>query len=239
MTTCLADLFFPRLIAASRRVLEHFGCEVVVPRRQTCCGQPAYNSGFHDDARRVARHTLRVFRDFEHVVTPSASCATMVREYAGLLARADETAQAHVLADRISEITTFLESQLGVDLAPHLRSDEPLTVHYPCHARRWYGPAQLVELLRRAGCDVRVPEPLDLCCGFGGVFSIDQPEISAAMLEDRLETLAASGARLVVCNEPGCALQLAGGAHRRGLELRFVHVVELLAESLGLLEPAR
>ncbi len=237
MTTCLADVFFPRLVTASRRVLEHFGCEVVVPRRQTCCGQPAFNSGFHDDARCVARHTLRVFRGFEHVVTPSASCATMVREYVRLLVRPDEIVQARALGARLCEITTFLETRLGVDVAAPLTLDAPVTVHYPCHARAWYGPTKLVELLRRAGCDVRVPLPVDLCCGFGGLFSIDQPEISAAMLEDKLASLTATGVRLVVCNEPGCTLQILGGGHRRGLDLRCAHLVELLAESLGLLEP--
>ncbi len=234
LTTCLAETFFPDLTRAARRVLEHFGCTVVIPPRQTCCGQPAFNSGFHEDARRVARHTLRVFAGFEHVVTASGSCATMLCESPELFADPDEHAQSRALAARTCELVTFLETRLGVDVAAELHIDEPVTVHYPCHARRWYGPAALVDLLRRAGCDVRVPEPLDLCCGFGGLFSIDQPEISAAMLEDRLASLRATGARLVVCNEPGCLLQLAGAAHRRGLGLRFGHIVELLAGSLGL-----
>lgn len=237
--TCLTDTFYPRVGEAVVRVLRHFGCTVEFPAEQTCCGQPAHNAGFTDDVRPLARRMLRVFAPYEHVVTPSASCATMVRHYPELLAD-DPTAlaAARALAARTHEFSVFLRDQLNVDIGRHLRFTEPVTVHYPCHARHVYSPDELLDMLRASpGIDLRLPQHVDLCCGFGGTFAIDHPPISGAMLNDKLEELAATGARLVLCNEGGCGLNMSGGARRRGLALRFRHVAECLAESLGLMEP--
>jgi L-lactate dehydrogenase complex protein LldE len=238
--TCLTDTYYPRVGEAVVRVLRHFGCDVEFPAGQTCCGQPAFNSGFHDEAAAVARRMLRVFEPHETVVTPSASCAGMVRNhFAGLLAAdAQERAAAERLAARTHEFSTFLANELAVDIGSHLAFDEPVTFHYPCHARGVYTLEELAGWLRGApGVDLRSPERPDLCCGFGGIFSIEFPEISGAMLNDKLEQLGATGAGLVICNEGGCALNISGGAHRQGLRLRFKHLAECLAESLGLMEP--
>ena len=240
--TCLTDTFFPRVGEAVVRVLRHFGCRVEFPEGQTCCGQPAFNSGFHAEAAALARRMIPVFEPYQQVVTPSASCATMVkRHFPELLANeAGWRAAAARLAAKTYEFTTFLRERLHVDIAAHLSFDEPVTFHFPCHAREEYGPDDLHNWLAHGQpADLCVPEHDDLCCGFGGVFAVDYPEISEPMLADRLEDLAASGARLVICNEGGCTLSLAGGAHRRGLPLRFRHVAECLAESLGLMEPER
>ncbi len=238
--TCLTDTYYPRVGEAVVRVLRHFGCQVEFPAEQTCCGQPAYNSGFHDHAAAVARRMLRVFEPYETVVTPSASCAAMVKHHFGELLAADsqEGAAAQRLAARTHEFAGFLARQLGVEIGRHLKFSEPITFHYPCHARGIYSLEDLVGWLDNTeAIDLRTPEHPDLCCGFGGVFAVEYPEISGAMLSDKLEELAATGARLVVCNEGGCALHIAGGAHRRRVPLRFKHLAECLAESLGLMEP--
>lgn len=239
LVTCLTDTYFPRVAVAIVRVLRHFGCQVEFPTEQTCCGQPAYNSGYPAEAAALARRMIRLFEPYEQVVTPSASCAAMVGHFAELFAHDPALkAGAQALAARTHEFATFLTRKLGVDVAEHLRFDEPVTFHHACHSRGIHTPAELAGWV--AGRDpqrLRPPEQTELCCGFGGLFSVDFPQISGAMLTDRLDDLAATGAQVVVCNEGGCTLHLAGGAHRRGLPLRFKHLAECLAEALGLLEP--
>ncbi len=241
--TCLTDTFFPRVGEAVVCVLRHFGCTVEFPEAQTCCGQPGYTAGFHAEAARVARRFVQVFGGCEHVVTPSASCAGMVRHHLVELLEQDprHADAARRVAARTFEFGEFLTRVLKLNVAELLRVDEPMTIHWPCHARGVYSAQDLQNWLTRAdgaegGASLRCPEHADLCCGFGGVFSVDCAEISGAMLRDRLEELSATGARLVVCSEGGCTLQLAGGARRAGLPLRFKHLAELLAESLGLME---
>ena len=239
--TCLTDTFFPRVGTAAVRILRHYGCRVHVPLAQTCCGQPAYNSGFHAEAAALVRRMIAIFEPYERVVTPSASCATMVKHHGPELLAGDPAAHAAAgrLAEKTWELTTFLRDELRVDLAAQLKFDEPVTFHYPCHARETYTLADLHRCLcGQNGHDVRVPAHPDVCCGFGGAFAVEFPEVSAGMLADKLKELAATGARLVICNEAACALQMMGGARRRGLPLRFRHLAECLAESLGLLEPS-
>jgi L-lactate dehydrogenase complex protein LldE len=238
--TCLTDTFCPRVGVALVRVLRHFGWTVVLPRGQTCCGQPAFNSGAHADARPLARRMISLFADQPHVVTPSASCAAMFTHHYAELLGSDPVwgPRATALAGRTHECLTFLRDVVGVDVSSHLRFDEPVTFHYSCHARGAYGPAELERWLAAVpGIDLRPPPQRDLCCGFGGVFAIEFPEISGAMLDDKLADLTATGARLVICNEGGCGLHLTGGAARQGVPLRFKHLIECLAESLNLLRP--
>lgn len=237
--TCLTDTFYPRVGEAVVRVLRHFGCRVRFPAEQTCCGQPAYNSGFHHEAAMLVRRMTFLFAEAERVVSPSASCVNMIRVHGpGLLAQDPRACEAaRDLGARTFEFGSFLQNELGVDIAAHLRFDEPVTFHYPCHARGIYTIGELQRWLGAGnGVDLRVPERADLCCGFGGAFAFEYPEISGALLRDKLDELAATGAGLVVCNEAGCTLQMSGGARRRGLALRFVHLAECLAESLGLME---
>ncbi len=239
--TCLTDTFFPRAGDAVVRVLRHFGCRVHFPVAQTCCGQPAYNSGFHDEARALARRMIEIFEPYETVISPSASCAAMVRQhFPALFAPPDRhAAAADRLARRTHEFATFLVDRLHVDMAGLLRFAEPVTFHYPCHARGIYGADDLQRWLTRDGeVDLRVPRYPDCCCGFGGLFAVEYPDISTAMVNDKLALLEQTGAKLVICNEGGCTLQMAGAAHRRGLPLRFRHIAECLAESLNLLPPS-
>jgi L-lactate dehydrogenase complex protein LldE len=236
--TCLTDTFYPRVGEAVVRVLRHFGCRVHFPEGQTCCGQPAYNSGFHAEARHLVRRMTGVFGAEELVVTPSASCATMVRAHGPALFHEDPVLaeEAARLGERTCEFSTFLRDELDVDVAEYVRFDEPVTFHYPCHARSIYSLAELHSWLAPGRNDVRVPARADLCCGFGGVFAVEFPEISGTMLGAKLEQLSATGAELVVSNEAACTLQMSGGARRAGMRLRFKHLAEVLAESLGLME---
>lgn len=237
--TCLTDTFYPRVGEAIVRVLRHYGCQVRFPAGQTCCGQPAYNSGFHAEAAALIRRMCDVFEPFEYVVSPSASCATMVKQHGPELLADDPAAHAAArrLAEKTWEFATFLRDVVKVDLARALRFEDPVTFHYPCHAREVYSLADLHGWLAGNGHDVRPPPHADLCCGFGGVFAVEFSDVSGAMLEDKLKELSATGAHLVVCNEAACGLQITGGARRHGLPLRVQHLAEWLAESLGLLEP--
>lgn len=237
--TCLTDTFFPRVGEAVVRVLRHFGCEVDFPDAQTCCGQPAFNSGFRPEATALARRMIGVFEPYGHVVTPSASCAAMVKHHFPELFTSEPEMQraAERLAERTDEFSVFMRDRLKIDIAPHLRFDEPYTYHYACHARDIQPLPSFHDTLQRAGHPntLIAPQRPEICCGFGGMFAVDFPEVSAAMMTDKLDALAATGAETVVCNEGGCTLNLCGGAHRRGMPLRFVHVAEVLAESLGLM----
>lgn len=246
--TCLTDNFFPRVGEAVVRVLRHFGCRVSFPPEQTCCGQPAYTAGEPERVRDLARRMIGVFQPYECVVTPSASCAAMVVHHYPELLAGDPLAlaAARSLAGRTHEFGVFLARRLGIDVARLLRLAEPATYHYPCHARQIFSASELHAWL--AGADASVARPAahtdvracahpDLCCGFGGSFAVDYANTSAAMMSDRLAELTATGARLVICNEGGCTLQLSGGARRQGLPLRFRHLAECLAESLGLMPP--
>lgn len=163
----------------------------------------------------------------------------MVREHGPALF--DEGTATRRAAERVAgrtfEFGVFLRDELGVDIGAALKIDEPTTFHYACHARPIDPVAGLEVTLRKAcGEKLKTPVHAELCCGFGGVFAVDLPEVSGAMLDAKLAELRATGATLCVCNEAGCGMQLRGGAARNGLDLRFRHIAELLAESLGLME---
>lgn len=234
--TCLTDTFFPEVGRAVVRVLEHYGCQVSFPRDQTCCGQPACNSGFHHHARAQARAWLRAFARCDLIVTPSGSCADMVRHrYPELFAHEPDTlAAVRRLAPRTHEFVSFLRDVLRLDprALPSL-GDGQLTYHYSCHLRGQQTIDQTTDFIRAWAGPAYVPcERIDQCCGFGGVFAINHPPVSDAMGRDKLDCLLATGADTVISNEPGCTLHMAGLAHRLGHSLRFRHIAELLADSL-------
>lgn len=244
--TCLTDTYFPRTGEAVVRVLRHYGCRVVFPAGQTCCGQPAFNSGFRADAVEVARHTLDVFAPHDVVVTPSASCAVMIKHHFADLFADDPVRleAAKRLAARTHEFMDFVCDVLGVDVAAVLRAALPAapervstTYHFACHSRELCDAKRFAARLGADEADsaIRSPNRPDLCCGFGGMFAVDYPEVSAAMLTDKLDALRSADAERIICNEAGCGLHIVGGARRRGETLRLKHVAELMAESLGLM----
>ena len=233
--TCLVDLFRPVVAFAAIKLLEDAGFGVDVPKSQTCCGQPAYNSGDVKNARALARQVIDVFADYDHVVVPSASCAAMLScHYPALMAEDSAYGEpARQLAAKTRELTAFLHEHglatLSAGGAPAL--DGPVAYMDSCSALRELGVCdQPRELLRRLSdlrpCDV---EDAQTCCGFGGLFCVKYPEISAEMATRKTAALMASGARLVVGVELGCLMHVAGRLHRQGHGPEVRHVAEVLA----------
>lgn len=233
--TCLVDLLYPRVGLSAMRLLRRAGLRVRYPRGQTCCGQPAWNSGYRDEARAVARQQLDALAGDLPVVVPSASCAGMFRvHYPELFAGTPEEARARALSARVFELAEFLVGVLHLqpqDLGPPIR----VVLHNSCSARRELGVADhALALLGRLGRVTTVePDRARDCCGFGGTFAVKQPEISAAMAADKADALTAAGADLVVSQDCGCLMNLAGTLARRGEPLAVQHLAELLWERTG------
>jgi L-lactate dehydrogenase complex protein LldE len=231
--TCLVDHFYPRVGEATVEILERLGLEVEVPSDQTCCGQPAFNGGFTDEAAAMARHTIDVLsRSDAPVVVPSGSCADMiVHRYPELLGHDSGYAErARALAARTYELTQFLADVLGrTDLGA--TSTGRLAYHASCHGLRGLGlRTQPLALLRSvAGADLVPLADAESCCGFGGLFAIKMAPISGAMLAEKLRGIEASGADTVVATDVSCLMHIAGGLRRRGSQVKTRHVAEVLA----------
>ncbi len=234
LVTCLVDLFYPEVGVALVRLLRRHGVRVAVPDGQTCCGLPLFNSGYRAEAARVARRTIPLFADAEHVVVPSGSCAWMVKaEYPHLFPDdPPATRAATALAAKTYELSQFLVSVLGVEKVPATggAASGRITYHDSCHLLRGLGEARAPRtLLRNAGVEVVELPGADECCGFGGSFAVRLPEVSGAILGRKLENVRATGADAVVVCDAGCLMQMAGGARRAGDRVRVLHLAELLA----------
>jgi len=232
---CLTDQFAPRAGIASALILEHLGCEVAFPEDQTCCGQPLYNAGRRADAASLARRMEAVFRDHDAVVTPSGSCAAMVRH---VFPELNPTGR---LARRTWELAAFLREVLEVDLAAlGCRWEGRASLHVSCHGRRLPSAgaaAALLDAVAALECAPLAPDAP--CCGFGGAFSVDFPAVATAIAAPLVEAARASGAPWVICADAGCALHLEGACRRAGLaHVAFRHPAEVIAEGLGLLPRA-
>ena len=236
--TCLTDQFYPHVGVAVTRILEHFGCSVVFPEAQTCCGQPFFNNGFHDEARPLARRFIEIFEPYEYIVTPSGSCCAMVREQFEQLLKDDHAYEhgLHRVVARTYEFVEFLDKVLKVDFSQFkLPAAEPITYHYTCHLRGIGVKDEGVKLLRQIGnVDFKPMEKTDQCCGFGGTFAIKYPAISGAIVEDKADCIAATGASTLVCNDAGCTMNIAGMLHRRGQPTKVRRLAELMAEAMGI-----
>jgi L-lactate dehydrogenase complex protein LldE len=233
--TCIIDTLYPQTGEAVVRVLQKAGVNVSFPPGQTCCGQPAFNAGLRKEARKMALHTIKAFEGYPGpVVVPSGSCTAMIRHsYRELFA--DDPVwlpRAEALAARTYEFTEFLVDVLGVtDLGASF--DGKMTYHSSCHLLRGLGidrqPRALLLAVRKAEL-VELPETAD-CCGFGGVFSVEHPEISSAMLQRKLNNLEACGASIIVACDGGCVTNINGGLHRQHKNPVAVHIAELLDRS--------
>lgn len=230
MVTCLGDMFYPEVGVAIVRLLRRLGVSVDFPRGQTCCGLPLFNSGYHAEAAAVARRTVELFTDAEHLVVPSGSCAWMVKhEYPGLLAPGPGREAAQRLAARTWELSQFLVKVLGVaELSSALTG--PVAYHDSCHLLRGLREAETPRTILRRLRGVELVELAgsDECCGFGGSFAVRLPEVSTAILDRKLADIEASGARCVVACDAGCLMQIRGGLSRRGSAVRALHLAELL-----------
>lgn len=235
MTTCLCDLFYDDVARATVEVLEHFGCTVDVPEEQTCCGQPAFNAGDWDAARRVARHALHVFAGDGDVVTPSGSCARMLAHGAGLLfEHAPDRDAAAELSARSFELADFLVNRLGITRLGG-RLERRVAFHRSCHGRGMSYAESALTLLRsiEALTLVEVAED-EQCCGFGGTFAATFPHVSKSVGELKLEHLRASSPDLVVSADMGCLMHLGGLAKKAGRPLEARHLSQLFRDALGL-----
>jgi L-lactate dehydrogenase complex protein LldE len=229
--TCLVDFHRPSIGFAAIRLLEGAGCRVEVPRAQTCCGQPAYNSGDRATARDMAIGILEAFGGYDYVVAPSGSCSGMLKHHLPHLFDDDPNlrAKADALAGRTFELISFLTDVLGVT-DTGARFDGSVTYHDSCSGLRELGVKQQPrDLLRTAGATVVEMKEPEICCGFGGTFCVKYPDISVRMVSDKIEDAAATGAQTLLAGDLGCLLNMAGRAERLGKELRVRHVAEVLA----------
>jgi L-lactate dehydrogenase complex protein LldE len=238
--TCLVDNFFPDVGFAVVKILETLGLEVEFPQAQTCCGQPAFNGGFWDDARSMARYTLDVLsQSSAPIVVPSGSCADMIiHHYPEILAGdAAYAAKAREVAQRTYEFTQFLVDVLGVTDETRRRGGEEarasscLTYHASCHGLRGLGikeqPQKLLNQIR--GVEFKELPETEACCGFGGLFAVKMSGISGAILQRKLDNIEATGADTVVGGDVSCLMHIAGGLRRRGSRVQVKHLAEVLA----------
>jgi L-lactate dehydrogenase complex protein LldE len=226
--TCLGDQFYAEACADAVRLLRRLDVDVDVPRGQTCCGQPAYNSGRRAEAVQMAQHTLRVLDGTDYVVLPSGSCAGMVRCFYPWLLEV-EADRARSLADRTFELSQFIFEVLGVERLGDGLAGRSVAYHHSCHALRELGVRD-APLTLLAGCGASVIEwrAAEECCGFGGLFSAKLPEVSAAMADRKLDTL--PDVDFVTSTDGGCLLQLSGRAARRHVGPPFRHLASVLWE---------
>ncbi|HEX2555500.1 MAG TPA: (Fe-S)-binding protein [Microvirga sp.] len=228
--TCLVDLIRPSVGFAAVKLLEDAGCRVEVPV-QTCCGQPAFNSGDRGTARDLAERTIEAFRGFDYVVAPSGSCAGMVRHFPELFADDPNwLPKARALADRTYELTSFLVDVLGVT-AVDARFPGTVTYHDSCSGLRELGvrrqPRQLLASVE--GLELVELRDSDVCCGFGGTFSVKYGDISGAIVSEKAGNILASGAPTVLAGDLGCLMNMAGKLSRDGRPIAVRHVAEVLA----------
>jgi L-lactate dehydrogenase complex protein LldE len=234
--TCLVDLFRPSVGFAAVKLLEDAGCTVEVPATQTCCGQPAWNSGDRETAKAFARRTIPAFEGYDHVVAPSGSCAaTLSKDYAAMFDAGDPWRErAAALGARVHEITSFLTDVLGVN-AVDQGASVVATYHDSCSGLRSLGvreqPRALLASVR--GLELREMAEAEVCCGFGGTFCVKYPDISNVMVADKTRHAAATGADLLLAGDLGCLMNMAGKASREGRAFRARHVVEVLAGDLA------
>ena len=218
------------------------GVDLDFPTGQTCCGQPAFNSGFWSEAKTLAKRFLKVFRGDRYIVVPSGSCASMVRvHYAELLRDEPELlAQARATAARVYELSEFIVEVLGVaDLSPYTERGKAserrrVTYHESCHLRRELGVTRQPRALIRSipGVDLVEMDRAEVCCGFGGTFAVKYRDISGAMLQDKIDSVRGSGADTLVACDSSCLMNIGGGMEKQGVRVRAMHLAQLLDEGL-------
>lgn len=234
--TCLVDMFYPQAGLAGMELLRRAGIRVVFPQGQSCCGQPARNSGFSAEARRVARAQLDAFPNDWPIVVPSGSCAGMMRtHYPELFTGDPDHARAQAFAARVVELSWFLVHVLDLPATLADRG-QPVTVtwHGSCHSLREMGvdaePKRLLAALANVTCAENPREKE--CCGFGGTFAVRQPEVSAAMVADKVEQIVATGAKRVISGDCGCLMNIGGALDKAGQGVRAQHLAEFLLERI-------
>ena len=240
--TCIIDQFYPDVGESAVRLLRRLGVEVDFPAGQTCCGQPAFNSGFWRDAKPMARRTLDALDGADYVVIPSGSCASMLRVFYAELFHDEPLALKRIalLTPRVYELSEFIVDALGVsDLSEYAEAGSAppprkVTYHEACHLRRELGvmsqPRALIQSL--PGVEFVEMRQSEVCCGFGGTFSVKYPEISGAMLQDKIDFAAESGADAITACDSSCLMHIGGGLAKQRLGVKPLHLASLIEERL-------
>ena len=229
---CLTDQFFPEVGIATFKLLRKFGAKVDYPEAQTCCGQPAFNSGYRDDARLLAERFLKIFASSQYIVAPSGSCVGMVKkfyEYLNLSSSSSDLLRE--IQGKLFELSEFLVDVLHVEktgaLFPH-----KVTYHDSCHLLRELqiaeAPRRLIKNVDGIQC-YEMPES-NRCCGFGGTFAIKFPELSVAMGEDKVNAIVGSGAEYVIADDSSCLMHIEGMMRRRSITIKTMHIAQLLVQ---------
>ena len=235
---CYVDQINPEVGVSVVRVLRRLGVEVIYPEGQTCCGQPAFNSGFFDEARAVGRRSLDVFERerSDYIVCPSGSCTTMVSHYYPFILKdlPEERERSEVLAGRVREFSDFLANVMGVeDLGARLEGKA--VFHCGCHQRRELGvlkePRELLSHVE--GLSLLDWENEELCCGFGGTFAVKMPDVSTAMADEKIKALDKSGADTLISGDSSCLMHLEGRLRRTGRATRVLHLAQVLDSENG------
>lgn len=232
--TCIVDMIYPETGMSTVEVLERLGVEVDFPEAQTCCGQMGFNAGYRDEAKAVARHFLEAFKDAEVIVAPSGSCVAMVCHYYPELFQDDPVwyDRATWAASITWELTEYLVDGLGItDVGAALKQPTRFAMHDACHGLRGLGvqkqPRALLNNVK--GAEVVELPGADQCCGFGGLFAIKMPEVSGAMLNDKVKAIMACDADTIVLCDTSCMTQINGGLSRQGCPKRAVHIADVMA----------
>lgn len=231
--TCLADQFYPEVGESVVRLLHQHGCEIDFPEAQTCCGQPAFNSGYQDEAKEVARNMIRAFEHSDYVVSPSGSCTGMVHHYYPYLFKDDPVwaDKAQQLVNKTYEFSQFLIHVLKVkDVGAAF--PQKVTYHPSCHAMRLLGvksePEQLLQGVKELQY-IDLPCKED-CCGFGGTFAVKMAEMSEAMVTEKARHVSDTGAEVLVGTDMGCLMNIGGRLRKEGKQIRVLHLAQLLEE---------
>ncbi len=238
---CYVDALYPEAGMATYKLLTHLGLDVTYPEKQTCCGQPMANAGFEDMAVPLARKYDEMFKDFDYVVAPSASCAAFVRYFHPNLLKNE--AQACKAPAKTVDIVEFLHDVMKIKSLPG-RFPHVVSVHNSCHGVRELhlsSPSErhippfnkIIDLLSlKEGITVREPERPDECCGFGGMFAVEEPDVSIRMGEDKLDRHIATGAEYITGADSSCLMHIQGIAKKQRKDIKFIHVAQILAEGL-------
>ncbi len=234
--TCLVDVFRPSVGFAAVKLLEAAGCAVEVPTLQTCCGQPAHNSGDHATTKAIALNTIKAFEGFDYIVAPSGSCAGMLKSHYPKLMAGDpgNEAKARAFAARVHELISFLTDVRGMTSVPSGYKGR-VTYHDSCSGLRELGVKQQPRALLASMPGVSLVEMADneICCGFGGTFSVKYPDISNAMVEKKTANVTSAKPDLLLAGDLGCLMNMAGKLKREGSEIGARHVAEVLAGELS------
>jgi L-lactate dehydrogenase complex protein LldE len=233
--TCLIDLFYPEAGLAGIELLQRAGTRVVMPNRQSCCGQPARNCGYYEEARSVARAQIAAFPNDWPIVVPSGSCAGMMKvHYPDLFKGTTELPKVNAFCDRVYELTWFLVHVMQIKLVD---KGEPIKVtwHGSCHSMRETGVVEEPKDLIRSLRNVTLVEAdyEKECCGFGGTFAVRMPELSGAIVGDKVANINATGAARVLSGDMGCMMNIAGALRKANSPVKGSHIAEFLLERIG------